>query len=314
MSTRGRPALEDYGLLIMLAAIWGGSFLFIKLAVDTIPAATLTAARLVIAVLFMLAVMKAIGARWPRGMATWGIIALAALFGNALPFTLISWGEEAIDSGTAAILMAVMPLTTVLLAHITTSDEKLNARKATGVCLGLVGLVVLIGPDKLTLLGNETIRQLAVAAAAMCYGVNALAMKWLIGEERYGLVTAIMVASVVMMVPYSLAVDQPWTLAPSVGSIWATIVLGLLQTAIGTLIMFAIVRRQGASFFSQVNFLIPLFGVAWGALFLSEALPGDAFVALSLILLGIAIARGGHGLVRRSPPTKPPVAPSPKHL
>lgn len=305
MPASDHPSLGDYGLLILLAAIWGGSFLFIKLAVDTVPAATLTALRLIIGAAILYAVILTKKINLPRGSRTWGLILVAALFGNALPFTLISWGEEAIDSGLAAILMAVMPLTTVLLAHIATRDEKLNARKAIGVFLGLAGLVVLIGPEKLAELGNETIRQLAVAAAAMCYGVNALVTKWLMDREPYGLVTAIIIAAAAMLIPISLLVDRPWTLSPSAMSVWSIITLGLLQTAIGTLLLFAIVRRRGASFFSQINFIIPLFGVTWGAIFLSETLPPDALTALALILIGIAIARSGIGQATRAAPPTP---------
>lgn len=223
------------------------------------------------------------------------MIGLAALSGNALPFTLITWGEERIDSGLAAILMAVMPLTTVVLAHFFTSDERMTSRKAIGVALGIVGLVILLGVDKLSGIGTDTVRQLAVAAAAVSYGINALITKRLLGLPRWSLVAGIMLASSAIMVPASLIVDHPWTLEPSMRSVLAIVVLGMVQTAIATLMMFALVRRQGASFFSQINFMVPLFGVMWGAFILAERPSANAYVALALILAGIAIARGGIG-------------------
>jgi drug/metabolite transporter (DMT)-like permease len=290
--TQTPPGTRDYALLVLLSAIWGSSFLFIKLGVETIPAASLTLARLALAAVLLAAVARMAGQAMPRGFRLWALITLAALTGNALPFTLIAWGEEGIDSGLAAILMAVMPLTTVLLAHVFTRDEKMTARKAIGVALGFAGLAVLIGPEKLTQLGEDTVRQLAVAGAAFCYGVNAIVTKGLIGLPRRALAAALMAVSTAMMVPFSLFFDRPWTLSLSVESLAVLAVLGILHTAIGTLIMLALLRRQGASFFAQINFMIPLFGVLFGALVLLERPPPNAYGALALILLGVAAARG----------------------
>ena len=290
--SRSHPGPTDYMLLLALGAIWGSSFLIIKLAVATVPAATMTAARLVIAALIMYAVARHAGQYLPRDRALWRLILLAALFGFALPFYLIGWGEEEIDSGLAAILMGAMPLTTVLLAHILTDDEKLNVRKGLGVTLGLIGLVVLIGPEKLATLGDDTVRQLAVTGAGACYGINAIITKSLIAQPRRGLVAAVMIAAAAMMIPVSLLADQPWTLDVSMTSFAAIIVLGILPTAYATLLMFKLVDRQGASFFSQINFLTPLFGVFLGALILAERPPPNAYIALAIILLGVAVARG----------------------
>ncbi len=290
--SRPHPGATDYLLLFALGAIWGSSFLVIKLAVATVPAATMTALRLAIAALIMYAVARHAGQHLPRDMRLWGLICLSALFGFALPFYLIGWGEEEIDSGLAAILMGAMPLTTVLLAHILTDDEKLNVRKSLGVTLGLVGLVVLIGPEKLATLGDDTVRQLAVTGAGACYGINAIITKSLIAQPRRGLVAAVMIAATAMMIPVSLLADQPWTLDVSTMSLAAIVVLGILSTAYATLLMFKLVDRQGASFFSQINFLTPVFGVFLGALILAERPPPNAYVALAIILLGVAVARG----------------------
>ena len=287
-----RPGSWDYFLLLSLAAIWGSSFLFIKIGVESIPPASLTAGRLVLAAAVMTVIALLAKQSLPRNRRVWILITMAALFGNVLPFTLISWGEETVDSGVAAILMAVMPLTTVLLAHLFTHDEPLTWQKSAGVCLGLLGLIILIGPAKLLRLGDDTVRQLAIAGAAFCYGVNALAAKHLIDLPKRALAAAITSLSALIIVPVSVAVDAPWTIAPSNGALLSMILLGLLHTAIATLIMFAIVKRQGASFFSQMNFLTPLVGVFLGAAILLERPPANAYVALAIVLLGIAVARG----------------------
>ena len=290
--SKPHPGATDYLLLLALGAIWGGSFMIIKLAVETIPAATTTAGRLIIAAIIMYVVARLAGQDLPRDRRLWRLILLSALFGFALPFFLIGWGEEKIDSGLAAILMGAMPLTTVLLAHLLTDDEALSLRKGIGVTLGLVGLVVLIGPAKLLQLGDDTVRQLAVTAAGACYGINAIITKSLITHPRRALVAAVMISATAMMIPVSLVVDRPWTLDFSVLSTAAVVLLGVLPTAYATLLMFKLIDRQGASFFSQINFLTPLFGVFLGALVLAERPPPNAYIALAIILLGVAVARG----------------------
>ena len=206
-------------------------------------------------------------------------------------FTLINWGQEKIDSGISAILMAVMPLFTIILAHIFTTDEKMTARKLIGVCLGFIGMIVLIGPEKIFLLGDDVIRQLAVAGAATCYAFNAMISKKLSGYPRRGLVAGIMLTSMLWMIPYVALIEQPWDINPSLEAWGAMVVLGIVQTAFATLLLFTIISRQGASFFSQINFLVPITGIMWGAIILAERPSTNAWIALGLILLGIAITR-----------------------
>jgi drug/metabolite transporter (DMT)-like permease len=274
----------------VLAAIWGSSFLFIKIAVESVPAVPMTTLRIGLAAVVMLVIARAAGEALPKDPKLWVFIALAGLFGNALPFTLISWGEEQIDSGLAAILMAPMPLTTLLLAHVFT-EEKLSPGKLAGVALGIAGLVVLIGPESLTKLGDDTVRQLAVAAAGCCYAVNAVVSKWLTSNSRLGMTASVMLVSAAMMLPLSLADLAAWQFTPAAGALVSIVVLALMQTAIGTLLMLGIVARQGASFFSQINYFIPVFGVIWGTLILSERPSPNAVMALALIVAGVAVAR-----------------------
>ncbi len=290
--TSGQPGVRDYVLLVTLAAIWGSSFMFIKLAVVEIPPVTIAAVRIAIAAGILFVIARMAGQTLPHGRGIWVTIVISAIIGNVAPFILISWGQEQIDSGLAAILMATMPLTTVLLAHVFTSDEKLTVRKALGVGLGLAGLLVLMGPDKLAHLGEQTIRELAVAAAATCYGINALITKRLVHLPRRILAAVVLLASSVMIVPISLFIDRPWMLSPGTVPLASVIVLGVVHTAVATTLLFAIVRRQGASFFSQINFLVPLFGVMWGVLILAERPSANAYLALVLILIGIAVVRG----------------------
>lgn len=293
-----QPRAPDYALLIALAAIWGGSFMLIKLAVDTVPPVTITAARVAIGALLFAVIIVATGRRLPSDPRIWGWAALAGLFGLALPFTLISWGEQQIDSGLAAILMAGMPLMTLILARFV-SAEPLTIAKLLGVGFGIAGLIVLIGPGKLATLGSDTVRQIAVVLASFCYAVNAVVTKRVSGHDPYAVSAAIMICGSAMLVPASLMLDAPWTLGPTGPAWFALVMLGVFPTGLASLIMLALLRRQGAGYFAQINFLVPLFGVFWGVAILSERPPASALAALALILAGIAISRGTLRLPRR---------------
>jgi drug/metabolite transporter (DMT)-like permease len=286
------PRLVDYLLLVVLAALWGGSFMLMKVAIDTVPPATMTTVRALIAALLYAVFIVATGRRLPAEPRVWATAALAGLFGIALPFSLIAWGEERIDSGLAAILMAGMPLVTLVLARFVSGNEPMTAAKVVGVAFGIVGLVVLIGPGKLAALGDDVVRQLAVVAASVCYAVNAVVQKRIADQDPYAISAAIMISASAMLLPVSLVLEAPWTLAPT-GEAWiALLLLGIFPTGLASLLMLAILRRQGAGFFANVNFLVPLFGVAWGFVILSERPPASALAALVLILAGVAISRG----------------------
>jgi len=291
--TMGKPGTLaiSYVLLFGLAAIFGASFMLTNIAVADVPPATIVFTRLLIATVCVAVVMAWAGQSiWPL-LKHWKLIAVAGFFGNAMPFFLISWGQATVDAGLTAILMAVMPLMTLVLAHFFTGDEKLNAFKIVGFCLGLLGVAVLIGFDKLATLGDETVRQYAIMAGAFCYAVHAIVSKQLTGMPRHAVIVAVLLISCIMMLPFSLYLDQPWNLSVSSGAAWSLFILGVLPTAIGTLMLFAIVERQGAGFLSQINFLVPIFGILWAIVFINETLPPDAFTALLIILAGVAIAR-----------------------
>lgn len=278
-------------MLVALAGIWGASFLFIKLAVATVPPITITAGRITLAAVILYAAARLAGQARPSGIRNWVLITLSAIFGNALPFTLISWGEIWVDSGLAAILMAIVPLSTILLAHFVTTDEKLTLGKILGVLLGFAGILTLIGPAALTSLGSQALPQLAVAGGAVSYSIASLVTKRLTGLPGRTIAAWVMIVSAVIMLPASLIIDRPWTLDPSAISVASVIFLGIFPTAIAMLMLLAILRTQGASFLTMNNYLVPLFGLAWGAAFLGERPSPESAIALVLILAGIAISR-----------------------
>ncbi len=279
-----------FGLLGLLALIWGSSFTIIKVVVVHLPPFSLTLWRVALAALVLLAAAALRGERLRFSGAAWGWIALAALTGTVAPFTLISWGEERIDSGLAAILISLTPFMVLLLAHLFTGEERITPRRALGVALGFAGVLVLIGPAALDTLGGDTLRQLAVAGAALCYAVNTLMVRHL--QLRHGgqarplaLAAAIMLISVAMLLPLVAWLEGlAW---PPAHAAWLAAMLGVVHTALATLIMLAILRRAGATFFASINFLIPLVGYLLGVLILGEPFSWRAVLALALILGGI---------------------------
>lgn len=288
-------------LLLILGAIWSSAFLFIKIGVETIPPMTVAAGRIVLAAILLCIYLKIRGESLPPWGRVWWVVFLVGLLGNGLPFTLIGWGEQRIDSSLAAILMAIMPLSTVLLSHFLTSDERLNGPRIAGVVFGLAGVVVLVGPETLLRLGEDAWRQLAVAGGALCYAAAAVAARRLPPLPPASRGAAVMLCATLQMLPLALWFDQPWTLAPSMESTVAVIYLGLFPTALATIMLFYLLTLRGATYVAMNNYLIPVFGVFLGALFLGEQITAQAMGALALILIGIAIASF------RMKPLAPPV-------
>ncbi len=284
----------DYLLLLAISAIWGSSFMFIKLAVADIPPMTLVAARLGLAALGLLLFLLATGRRLPRDWAVWRGFLVVAVVGNVAPFFLINWGEVTIDSGLAAILLATMPLATVVLAHAFTRDERLTPMTGLGMAVGFGGIVVLVGPEALAGFGREVVSQLAIVGAACGYAVSGVFVRRsrLVALPPAVTATGVLVTAALVAVPLALVVDRPWDLpAPGADSLWSVVVLALLCTSFAYLILFRLLATTGATFVSLLNYMAPVFGVFWGALLLSEPLRLDALGALGLILLGLALAQ-----------------------
>lgn len=289
----GQAGAVEVVLLLTLATIWSSAFGFIKVAVETVPPMTVTAGRLLLATIVIVVYVRLRGHRFPHAPGLWWKFFLIGLFGNALPFTLIGWGEVSIDSGLAAILMSVMPIATMLLAHFYADGERMNPARIIGVAFGFAGVLVLIGPDVLRGLGDEAVRQTAVAGGAVCYAIATVTAGRLPKMATSLSAAGALIAALAVALPMSLILDQPWTLSPSGDSAGAVVILGLFPTALGYIVYFVVLRRTGANFIALINYLIPCLGVIWGIIFLGEILHWRAILALGLILAGIAFTRIG---------------------
>jgi drug/metabolite transporter (DMT)-like permease len=282
---------RDYALLLLLSALWGGSFLLIKIGVETLTPLWVAGLRILIGGLALLLLLGLRRTALPRGKAVWMRLSFMGLVGNLIPFALIGWGELQVPSALAAILMAMVPLIVVILAHFAVADEPLTRGKLLGIVLGSAGLIVLIGPSALAGIGGHVAGELAILAATACYAASALVARGLpaIGADAASAGMLLVAAPVALLAAGFL--DPPARLAPSLPSLLAAGALGVMCTGFGYVLFFRILKSAGAGFASMNNFLVPLFGVIYGWIGLGERLPASAFAALVLIFCGLLAQR-----------------------
>ncbi len=279
-------------LLFILGAIWGTSFLFIKIVVGEIPPMTLVAGRLGLASLAMWAFLRLRGEKIPRERRLWGIYAVTGLLNGALPFTLISWGEQYIPSGLAALLQSTTPIFTVILAHFLTRDDRFTAKKVLGIALGFIGVGLLMWPELRGGLQTSVWGQLAIVGASASYAIASIfAHQRLRGEPPLVSAAGQFSMGFVYILPLSLLVERPFNLSPSWTAIASWITLGLLGTATAYGIYYVLLKRTNATFTTTVTYIVPINGLLLGALILHEHLNPELFISLALILSGVLLVR-----------------------
>lgn len=285
----------DWGLLVLLSLLWGGSFLCVGIAVQELPVLTIIALRVSLAALVLWGIALFSGHQLPRGRKTWQAFLALGLLNNVIPFGLIVFGQQTIGAGLAAILNATTPLWTVLIAALFLADERFSKQKLFGVLLGLVGVIVMVGPDSLAGISRNLGAQLAVLGATLSYAFASVFGRRFAAAKISPLHTALgqVTASSFILVPLALMIDTPWASAlPSQATIFAILGLAVLSTAGGYLLFFNILQRAGATNVSLVTLLIPPSAIAMGMLFLEETLQGIHFIGLALIILGLLSLQG----------------------
>lgn len=277
---------SDYCALLALAVMWSASFTTIKVAVEGIPPITLAAFRLLLAALILWLVVGMRAQRVPFDRLAIRHYIVVGSLGNAVPFALIGWGELHISSGSAAVLMGLMPLVTAALAHFL-ADDPLNPQRIIGISLGFVGLLILLGDTAIAGVFSGVLGQLSVLGGALCYALTTVYVRRSVRLSGSIVGTGALLLGSALITPVAIVVDQPWTLNPGWQHLSAAVFLGVFPTAVATLIYFRLVRRIGATNFSQVNYLIPGLGVLWGFMFLHERPGWQALLALSCIIVGM---------------------------
>jgi drug/metabolite transporter (DMT)-like permease len=282
-------------MLLALTLLWGSAFLFTKLAVSTVPPTLVVVGRLAVATLLLVPLALAVARRLPMDRRLWLFLAAIALFGNALPFSLITWGQDSIDSGLAGILMAVMPLATLSLAHFLVPGERLTPYRVGGFLLGFSGVVVLMGPEALVELvdgGGHLLPMLAVLGGAVCYAISAILARLRPASDAFSSAAATTLMATLMITPFLLGGGPASDLQDaSLVSVLSILILGVFSTAVAAIIYFRLVKSAGPAFVSQLNYLIPLWAVAIGVVFLDERPELKHLLALCLILGGVLVAQ-----------------------
>jgi drug/metabolite transporter (DMT)-like permease len=231
----------------------------------------------------------------PSSKPVWHAFFGMGVLNNAVPFCLIVWGQSHIASGLAAILNATTPISTVLVAHLLTDDEKMTGNRFLGVVIGFCGVVILIGPDSLKGLGTNVVAQVAVLTAAILYafaGVYGRRFK-IMGIDPILTATGQLTASAVMLFPIAMLIDNPWTLTMPELAVWAAIVgSSVFSTALGYVLYFRILATAGATNLLLVTFLIPVSAIIMGTFGLGERLDPRHFAGLIFIGAGLAAIDG----------------------
>jgi len=287
--------LAEWAMLLGLSMIWGSSFFLIAVAVAELPPFTIVALRVSLAALVLWAVVAARGVAVPRSVQAWIALLVMGLLNNAIPFTLITYGEKEIASGLAGILIATTPLFTVLTAGVFLADERITAKKIVGVVIGMAGVAVMIGPAALQGMGGAAMGQLAVLGGAASYasaGVYGRRFKSM-GLSPIVVTAGQATTAAALLIPLSLTVDRPFSLPfPSPAAWGSVVVLGLVCTAFAYIFYFRILATAGATNISQVTLLVPVSAVLLGWLFLGERLELIHLGGMALIALGLSAIDG----------------------
>ena len=285
--------LKSTIMLLLLAAVWGGSFYFGAVALREVPPLTITLHRVVWAVPILAVFVFLNGSAFPRSLSVWGAYLVMGALNNAIPFSLIFWGQTQIESGLASILNGTTGMFAAVVAGLLLVDEPLTAKKIVGALLGIAGVAFIMGPSALTDFNPSNLAQLAIFGATLSY---AFAGVWgktaLAGQTPLMNALGMLVGSTVLMIPIVLVFDGPPNLELS-ASVWGALLgIAALSTALAYVLYFAILVRAGTANLLLVTLLIPPFAIGLGVLFLGEKMGPDAWIGFAIIVLGFAVTDG----------------------
>lgn len=307
MTSSPSPNLSLFSgsLLLLLSAVWGGTFFFAEIALKELPPLTITLFRVGLAVPCLGVVICIRGLRLPSSLSVWGAYLVMGALNNAIPFSLIFWGQTHITGGLASILNATTAMFAAVVAGLVLKDERLTLNKALGAALGLGGVVSIIGPSALSDLDLTSLAQLAVLAATVSY---AFAGVWgrvaLSGLPPLVNAFGMLVGSTILMIPVVLLLEGIPAYDVS-RPVWSSLVaMATLSTALAYMLYFSILAMAGAANLLLVTLLIPAFAIGLGVAFLNERMEPSAWIGFAVIAFGFAVT-DGRLFRRRSKEIKP---------
>ncbi|MBR1153161.1 DMT family transporter [Bradyrhizobium sp. JYMT SZCCT0428] len=283
-----RSIVSELGLLLLLATLWGASYTFLKVAVETIPPVTLIAGRTLIAGLLLVAVMHGRGVRMPTDAANWRRFLFQACLNSVIPWVMVAWGAQALDAGVATILNSTAPIFTFFLTFAITRHEAVTSRKLIGVIAGMAGICLIVGVQALGGLGEQLIAQIACVLAAVCYAGAAIFGRNFGGLDPMAPAAGSLLSGAAILIPLSLVVDRPWTLTPSMNSLLALLAIAVFSTALAFVIYFRLIQTlESVGATAQAYLRVPI-GVAFGVTFLGEQLSSTVWIGLACVVVGVA--------------------------
>ena len=285
-----QPTIFNWLSILFLGLIWGGTFMVVAIALEGYPPLTVACARTTLGALTLLLIVRLMGRTMPTGRAVWGYLVVIGILNTALPFALLSWGQQYLPSAFAGISMAVLPLFVLPLAHIL-SDEKMTARKTGGVILGFVGSAVLIGPTAFDFSeGSLAIPQMACIGASISYAISSVLTRVCPPIDSIVMAALTLVFGSICLIPAMLIFEGlPVWVDGRAG--YAIVFLGLIPTAFAALLRVQTIRTAGSVFMTLVNYQVPVWSMIFGVLVLSEVLPLRFFAALTFIMCGLATSQ-----------------------
>ena len=282
----------EWGMLILLSIFWGGSFFFVEIALHAFRPFTVVFLRVTLAALILLGVVYISGRRMPASIGVWGAFMVMGALNNAIPFSLIVWGQTRIDSGVASILNATTPIFTVLLAHLFTADERLTMRKFLGVLIGFLGVYIMMKPELKDGFSWRGLGQLAVLGATLSYGFAGIFGKRFKKTSPVVNSAGMLICSSIMMFPLAIIWESPWSVYPSLEAAAAVFGIAVISTAMAYLLYFRILAAAGATNVLLVTFLIPISALLLGVGVLGENLNVLEYIGMGSIFMGLVTIDG----------------------
>ncbi len=282
--------LTDYILLTILSLIWASAFFNIKIATESFGPITISLLRVFfgsIPVLLICFYKKIVIEAFSKD---WHWFMLIGFINLVVPFFLISYGVKSVQSNLAAILMSTTPLSSTILGHYYTKNEKFNLKKTLGILIGFAGIIYLFS-DNILIDENNFISALLILLGSTCYVIGGVLTLKISKKKNENVTGSILIWAIIILIPLTLIFEKPWNITPSIESTISVIYLGIVPTGIAWLLRFRILKKNGLIFQSQVSYLIPIFGIMLGYIFLKELITYKVLVSLLAVVIGIYFVR-----------------------
>jgi drug/metabolite transporter (DMT)-like permease len=281
-----QPRLIDYTLLVILALIWASAFFNIKIATESFGPITIAFLRVFFGSIPVLLLCFYKKIKIEAFSKDWYWFAIIGFVNLVLPFFLIAYGVKSVQSNLAAILMSTTPLSSTILGHFYTKNEKFNLVKTFGILIGFSGIIYLFS-DNLLINDSNFISALLILLGSTCYVVGGVLTLKISKKKNENVTGSILIWAVLILIPFVYFIEKPWNSVPSVESTISVVYLGMVSTGVAWLLRFKILKDNGLIFQSQVSYLIPIFGTILSYIFLKEIITPKILLSLLAVVVGI---------------------------